>query len=56
MRFRALRFILRLFRELADESAYQRYLAFHNLGNSVEEWRKFHDEQLERKFSLPRCC
>lgn len=56
-RLRALaRIISGLLRELSDENAYQRHLAFHGRRHSGEEWRRFSDERLRAKFVRPKCC
>jgi predicted secreted acid phosphatase len=49
-------FVLALLRELSDESAYQRYLAVERRKHSPEEWRKFSDQRLGRKYFRPKCC
>ncbi len=51
-----LRGLLTLLREIADENAYQRHLQAHNRLHSAEEWRRFCDERLARKFAQGRCC
>ena len=48
--------IMALLRELADERAYERYLGHTGRTASPEEWRRFSDERLRRKFSQGRCC
>jgi predicted secreted acid phosphatase len=48
--------MLALLRELADESAYQRYLAANRRKHSPQEWRKFSDERLRAKYFRPKCC
>jgi hypothetical protein len=48
------RFILALLRELADENAYDRYLA--GRPPSREEWRKFTDERHRTKYMRAKCC
>jgi len=50
------RFVVALLRELADESAYARYLAAHGLTHSGEEWRRFSDERLLALSKRPKCC
>lgn len=51
-----LRGVLTLLREIADENAYQRHLEAHCRVHSPEEWRRFSDERLARKFAQGRCC
>jgi hypothetical protein len=48
------RLILALLRELADENAYERYLA--GRPPSGEEWRKFTDERHRAKYMRAKCC
>jgi hypothetical protein len=48
--------IVALLRELADERAYERYLVVTGRAASGEEWRRFSDERLRRKYSHGRCC
>jgi hypothetical protein len=48
--------VLSLLREIADENAYQRYLHAHGLVHSGEEWRRFSDQRLARKFAQGKCC
>ena len=45
-----------LLRELADESAYQRYLAVSGAAHSAEEWRRFSNARLAARFGRPKCC
>lgn len=45
-----------LLRELTDENAYRRHLAYHGRHHSPEEWRRFCDERLQAKYGRPRCC
>jgi uncharacterized short protein YbdD (DUF466 family) len=45
-----------LLRELADESAYARHLQAHGRQPSGEEWRRFSDERLRRKYTRVKCC
>jgi hypothetical protein len=51
-----LRGVLTLLRELADENAYQRHLQAHGRVHSADEWRRFLDERLARKFAQGKCC
>jgi hypothetical protein len=48
--------VVGLLRELADESAYERHLKAHGREASGEEWRRFSDERLRRKYSRAKCC
>lgn len=53
---RAASLLLALLRELADESAYQRYLAGRGVRASPDEWRRFSNQRLAARFGGPRCC
>lgn len=53
---RLARLTVRLLRELADESAYERHLASHGRRHSREEWRRFCDERLRAKYLRAKCC
>ncbi len=48
--------ILALLRELADQNAYQRYLAARGAAPSAEEWRRFSAWRLAARFERPKCC
>ena len=48
--------ILALARELADESAYHRYLEMYGLTHSEAAWRAFSDERAKMRYSRPKCC
>jgi hypothetical protein len=48
--------IVGLARELADENAYERYLAETGRKRSGEEWRRFSDARLRRKYQSGKCC
>jgi hypothetical protein len=50
------RIFMSLLRELADQNAYQRHLAAHGRLHSAQEWRRFSEERLNRKFTRPKCC
>jgi hypothetical protein len=50
------RIIIGILREIADESAYERHLAHHRRPHSGEEWRRFCEERLGRKYTRARCC
>jgi predicted secreted acid phosphatase len=53
---RVFRLLMALLRELADESAYQRYLTANRRSHSGEEWRRFSEQRLRARFSGARCC
>lgn len=50
------RIFLKLLRELADENAYERHLAFHGRTHSAQEWRSFEDERYRAKYQRAKCC
>jgi hypothetical protein len=50
------RLILALLRELADENAYQRYLAMEGRTHSGAEWRKFSERRHRAKYMRAKCC
>ncbi len=50
------RLLAELLRELADESAYRRYLERHGSTHSGKEWRRFSEARLRAKYSRPKCC
>jgi hypothetical protein len=45
-----------ILRELSDESAYARHLAAKGLSPSAEEWRRFSECQMKRKYARAKCC
>ena len=49
-------FLRTLARELSDESAYERHLAWHQRVHSREEWKAFSDARLARKYQNGKCC
>jgi hypothetical protein len=51
-----IRLLHQVLNELSDQSAYQRHLAHHGAHHSPEEWKRFLDQHLERKFMRPKCC
>jgi len=51
-----LRTVVAILREISDENAYQRHLAAHQRRHSPDEWRRFLDERLARKFARAKCC
>lgn len=48
--------LLALLRELADQNAYQRYLAVRGAAASGDEWRRFSNARLAARFERPKCC
>jgi len=50
------RLVIAFLRELADENAYRRHLETHGAAHSAEEWRRFSEARLARKFTRPKCC
>jgi len=42
--------------EISDQSAYERHLRFHGRSHTAEEWRKFCDVRLARKYARAKCC
>ncbi len=51
-----LSFLRSLARELSDESAYERHLAWHQRVHSRKEWQVFCDARLRRKYQNGKCC
>ena len=52
----ALRLLLGLLRELADENAYARHLKTQGCEHSGDEWRRFSDAHLRAKYRRAKCC
>jgi hypothetical protein len=52
----ALRLLLCVLRELADENAYARHLRAHGCEHSGNEWRRFCDAHLRAKYLRAKCC
>ena len=50
------RVIAAILREISDASAYQRHLLASGRPHSPDEWRRFWDGRLQRKFQRARCC
>jgi len=50
------RLILGILRELGDESAYERHLAFHDRRHTRKEWQRFHQGRLQAKYQRAKCC
>ena len=48
--------LLALLREIGDENAYSRHLTAHACQHSPEEWRRFSDEHMRRKYQNAKCC
>ena len=48
--------VIGILREISDQNAYQRHLRVHCAAHSPEEWRRFMDERLSRKFGQAKCC
>ena len=48
--------LVELLRELADQNAYQRYLAARGVAPSAEEWRRFSNHRLATRFGQAKCC
>ena len=45
-----------IMREIADENAYERHLAWHNATHSPEEYRRFAEHRLAAKYKRAKCC
>jgi len=50
------RIILGILREIADENAYARHLAYHGVTHSAAEWRRFSEHRLRAKYARAKCC
>jgi hypothetical protein len=50
------RTITGVMREIADENAYQRHLAWHGTTHSAEEYRRFAQHRLAAKYARAKCC
>ena len=50
------RIILSILREIADQNAYARYLAYHGLTHSPAEWRRFTERRFKVKYGKAKCC
>jgi hypothetical protein len=50
------RIVVGILREIGDENAYARHLAAHGASSSREEWRKFSEERMRRKYMKAKCC
>ncbi len=48
--------IMQILREIADQNAYARHLAVHNIKHSGPEWRRFSDERFRAKYQKAKCC
>jgi len=51
-----MKLLMAILRELGDENAYRRHLAWHNREHSAEEWRSFSEERLRARYSRAKCC
>ena len=45
-----------ILREIGDERAYQRHLAWHGTTHSREEWVRFSEHRMRSRFTNPKCC
>jgi hypothetical protein len=52
----ALRVLTALLQELADESAYRRYLEHSGCPHSAREWRRFSEARLRARYAQSKCC
>lgn len=50
------RIVMAILRELSDENAYARHLALEGRVHSAEEWRRFAECQMKRKYARAKCC
>ena len=50
------RILTGLMQELSDQSAYQRHLAAQGAVHSPQEWRRFSDARMKRKYLNAKCC
>ncbi len=50
------RYLRDLFRELSDETAYQRHLTLTGRPHSGAEWKLFSDERHRAKYARAKCC
>ena len=53
---RSIQLLSELWRELADENAYERHLRLHGRTHSSGEWRRFSEERLRQKYARAKCC
>jgi hypothetical protein len=51
-----LKIVAALLRELSDERAYERHLAWHGRTHSKAEWQHFQEHRSRARFSNPKCC
>ena len=49
-------YLRELAEELADETAYRRYLENASLEHSPEAWRNFSDARFKQKYRQGKCC
>ncbi len=45
-----------LLKELSDEGAYERHLLQRGCAPSAEEWRRFSECRMRRKYQQAKCC
>lgn len=50
------RILYGILREIGDENAYARHLSVHQRPHSGEEWRRFSEEHMRRKYARAKCC
>jgi hypothetical protein len=50
------RILTGILKQLSDEGAYARHLAARGVAPSGEEWRRFSEAQMRRKYSNAKCC
>ena len=48
--------LLAMLREIGDENAYARHLQARGTTHSAEEWRRFCDERMRKKYARAKCC
>ena len=53
---KAWRILKGLLDELSDQSAYRRYLTARGTRHCAQEWRRFSDARMKRKYSNAKCC
>jgi hypothetical protein len=50
------RIVAGVLREIADERAYERHLAWQGRPHSPDEWRRFWEQRLHARYVRPKCC
>lgn len=48
--------ILALLKEISDEKAYERHLIATGRPHTPDEWRRFWDGRLAKRFQRAKCC